>query len=73
MSTDVVLMFLLIILNIFKPFSSVSIVDFEEVDVSWVSAENTAKRTFIGLSSHKNNFKKNIEKHEKVPHSRGVL
>ena len=32
---DVVLVFLLLTLNIFHTFSSVSIVDFEQVDVSW--------------------------------------
>ena len=31
-------MFLLLTLNIFQPFSSVSIVDFEQVNVSWVNA-----------------------------------
>ena len=31
-------MFLLLILNISQPFSSVSIVDFEQVNVSWVNA-----------------------------------
>ena len=33
---DVVQVFLLITLKIFTPFSSVSIVDFEQVNVSWV-------------------------------------
>ena len=33
---DVVLMFLLLTLNVFTPFSSVSIVNFEHVNVSWV-------------------------------------
>ena len=33
---DVVLVFLLLTLNIFRTLSSVSIVDFEQVNVSWV-------------------------------------
>ena len=32
---DVVLVFFLLTLNIFRIFSSVSIVDFEQVNVSW--------------------------------------
>ena len=35
---DVVLVFLLVTLNIFDSFFSVSIVDFEEVNISWVSS-----------------------------------
>ena len=35
MSFDVVLVFLLLTLNIFHTFSSVSIVDFELVNLSW--------------------------------------
>ena len=35
---DVVLVFLLVTLNIFHSFFSVSIVDFEEVNISWVSS-----------------------------------
>ena len=34
---DIVLVFLLLTLNYFISFSSVSIVDFEEVNVSWVA------------------------------------
>ena len=34
---DVVLVFLLLTSNIFRTFSSVSIVDFEQVNVSWVT------------------------------------
>ena len=38
---DVVLVFLLLTLNIFSPFFSASIVDFEQINVSWVSTTNT--------------------------------
>ena len=33
--TDVVVVFLMLTLNIFHTFSSVSIVDFEQVNISW--------------------------------------
>ena len=34
--SDVILVFLLLTLNIFHTFSSISIVDFERINVSWV-------------------------------------
>ena len=37
---DVVLMFLLLTLNIFHTFFNVVIVDFEQVNVSWVILQN---------------------------------
>ena len=37
---DVFLVFLLVTLNIFHTFSSISIVDFEQVNVSWVCSNN---------------------------------
>ena len=37
---DVVLVFLLLTLNIFTPFSTVSIVDFEQVNFSWILTGN---------------------------------
>ena len=38
--TDVVLVFLLLTLNIFHNFSNVSIVDFEQVNITWVGLGN---------------------------------
>ena len=38
--TDVVLVFLLLTLNIFHKFSNVSIVDFEQVNITWVGLGN---------------------------------
>ena len=35
-TSDVVLVFLMLTLNIFHTFFSVSLVDFEEVNVSWL-------------------------------------
>ena len=46
--TEVILLFLLLTLKIFQPFSSVSIIEFEQVNVSWVkdtsSSSNLLRR-----------------------------
>ena len=42
----VVLMFLMLTLNIFHTFSSVSVVDFEQVNVIWVYAIVPCKQKF---------------------------
>ena len=52
-SNDVVLMFLLLTFNIFHTFSSVSIVDFEQVNVTWAFSyfiENIFVRASKGIS-----------------------
>ena len=49
--TDIVLMFLLLILSIFHTFSSVSIVDFKQVNVRWVISFH-AKGSFCPFLFH---------------------
>ena len=44
---DVVLVFSLLTFNIFHTFSTVSIADFEQVDVSWVSTSHPNQRLLV--------------------------
>ena len=48
---DVVLVFLLLTLNIFTPFSSISMVDFEQVIVSSVAAALLVLHEFFNFSN----------------------
>ena len=49
-------MFLLLTLNIFKPFSSVSIVDFEQANVSWALATPIHSQILIKINPFLGNF-----------------
>ena len=46
---DVVLMSLLLILNMFHTFFSVSVVDIEQVNVCWVDDSHVYRKSFLNI------------------------